>query len=355
MNPQKTIRIVFFSDTHLGFDYPIRPKVKRRRRGQDFFDNYHRVLEFTSDSKADLLIHGGDLFFRSRVPQKIIDLAYEPLIEFMGNGIPVFLIPGNHEHSNLPPSLFLNHQDIHVFERAMTVTVERNGARISVSGFPFHRENIRDRFHTILDATEWNRNSADIRLLCFHQAIEGAQVGPRNFTFRRGMDVIQKIQLPTDIHAILVGHIHRQQILWMNDGHKKNKIPIIHSGSTERTSFAEKGEHKGFFDIQFGRLSDNRWRIEGLRFIELPARPMVDLHLPKTLKTSEVTSFLQNHISRFQQNAIVRLTGDRDLEKDIRNMMTGKFLRDIVPETMNIQFGSGFNARKKETQSREKG
>lgn len=38
-------RILFVSDTHLGFDLPRKPRIARRRRGPDFFDNFNRALE----------------------------------------------------------------------------------------------------------------------------------------------------------------------------------------------------------------------------------------------------------------------------------------------------------------------
>jgi DNA repair exonuclease SbcCD nuclease subunit len=31
---------------------------------------------------TDFVVHGGDLFFRSHVPEKIVDLAYQPLYVF---------------------------------------------------------------------------------------------------------------------------------------------------------------------------------------------------------------------------------------------------------------------------------
>jgi DNA repair exonuclease SbcCD nuclease subunit len=38
------IRILLIADTHLGFDLPFRPRIKRRRRGLDFFANFERAL-----------------------------------------------------------------------------------------------------------------------------------------------------------------------------------------------------------------------------------------------------------------------------------------------------------------------
>ena len=70
------VRVVVFSDTHLGFDYPIRPRVERRRRGPDFFASFQRVLDYAVETRADLLLHSGDFFFRSKVSPAIVDRAY---------------------------------------------------------------------------------------------------------------------------------------------------------------------------------------------------------------------------------------------------------------------------------------
>ena len=340
MQPDKQIQIVFFADTHLGFDYPIRPKVERRRRGQDFFDNYQRVLSYALESKADLLVHGGDLFFRSRLPKKIIDLAYGPLIQFADNNIPVFLVPGNHERSNLPTSLFLNHPYIHVFDRAQTIAINVKGAEIAISGFPFERDDIRNRFQNMLEATEWKKAAADIKLLCMHQIVEGAQVGSSNYTFRHGKDVIRLSHLPQDFYAVLAGHIHRQQILSRSTEDNAVRMPIIYPGSTERTSFAEKGEKKGFFEIVFCSCNDGGWHIEDMRFIELPTRPMEDIYLTSELRVRDVRSFLQSKISCFDLDSIVRIQCDRHTDDGVRKMLTGSFLRDVFPRTMNVQFSS---------------
>jgi len=338
MKSQQNIRIILFSDTHLGFDYPVRPRVERRRRGQDFFDNYHRVLSYALESGADLLIHGGDLFFRSRLPKKIIDLAYGPLIEFADHDIPIFLIPGNHERSNLPTSLFLNHPYIHVFDRPITIHITVKGAEIALSGFPFERDMIRDRFQTVLEATDWRKVPADIKLLCMHQIVQGAQVGTSNYTFGRGMDVIQKSHLSDEFHAILAGHIHRSQVLRKKPGGHGTGLPIIYPGSIERTSFAEKGEKKGYFEIVFCSSSNSDWNIEEIHFIELPTRSMEDIYIDSNLRAGNVRSYLHSRITNFEPNAIVRLQCGPNVDEEVQKMLSASFLRDVIPETMNVQF-----------------
>ena len=80
------IRILFLSDTHLGFDYPIKPRINRRRRGFDFFDSYYKSLKPALDKEVDIVVHGGDMFFRSNVHSTIVSKAFEPMIEIASNG-----------------------------------------------------------------------------------------------------------------------------------------------------------------------------------------------------------------------------------------------------------------------------
>jgi exonuclease SbcD len=96
------IRILFLADTHLGFDFPFRPRIERRRRGPDFFRNFKRALEPAHRGEVDAVIHGGDLLYRSKVPDRLVDMALDPLKEVADRGVEVFLVPGNHERARIP-------------------------------------------------------------------------------------------------------------------------------------------------------------------------------------------------------------------------------------------------------------
>ena len=71
------IRILFLADTHLGYDLPFKPRIQRRRRGHDFFANYEVALAPAVRGEVDLVVHGGDLFFRARVPPVLVEMALE--------------------------------------------------------------------------------------------------------------------------------------------------------------------------------------------------------------------------------------------------------------------------------------
>ncbi len=343
MAKNQNIKIRFFADTHLGFDYPLRPRIPRRRRGQDFFDNFHRVLDSAAASKIDILIHGGDLFFRSRVPSKIVDLTYSALFEFAEKGMPVVIVPGNHERSRLPTSLYLAHPNIHVFAAPMTYKFDFGNIRVCISGFPFERNNIKNRFRSILKETGWEGTDGDIKLLCIHQAVEGAQVGPADYTFRNGEDVIRFDDLPNEFHAVLAGHIHRKQILDGKASKEGKALQVIYPGSTERTSFAEKNEAKGFFDVTFGTINKDGWQIAGLEFMQLPTRPMADLYLTNNVNESNLKPFLLAHIKNFDKNAIVRIKCTGKVNEGVKGQLTSSYLRNIFPNSMNVQLGTEFH------------
>lgn len=337
MNSKNQIRLIFLADTHLGFDYPIRPRIERRRRGEDFFNNFQQVLDFAVESKADFVIHGGDFFFRSKIPLKIIDLAYEKLLKFADKNIPIFIVPGNHERSKLPTSLYLNHPNIYVFFYPKTFLVEIKNVKIAFTGFPCQRNDIRDQFKNFLQKAAKNQPHTDIKLLCMHQTVEGARI--ENYTFKNGKDIIPIKYLPENYHAILSGHIHRKQILTKKSSNKI--LPVIYPGSTERTSFAEKNEEKGFFEIVFTQKK-GAWKIDYLKFHVLPTRPMEDLLIEKNVNLEILKPYLFAKLTKFDKNAIIRLKCEPDVSIQIKSQLTPKFLRETLPKSMNFQLSADF-------------
>ena len=268
-----TVRILLVADSHLGFDLPVRPRVERRRRGHDFLANYARALEPAVAGHVDVVIHAGDVFDRSSVVTSLAYQAFEPLRRIADRGVPVFVVPGNHERSRLPHLRFAQHPDVHIFAAPRTVVVEASGVRIALSGFPYERRNVRARFRELLEQTRWSEHDADIRLLCVHHCVEGATVGPADYTFTTAEDVIRTRDIPPAFAAVLSGHIHRHQVLTTDLGGRALTTPVLYPGSIERTAFAEIGETKGFLMLDVGLeagVPRVRWE-----FRELPARPML--------------------------------------------------------------------------------
>jgi len=242
------IRLLFIADTHLGFDFTFRPRVERRRRGSDFFSNYERALEPARRQEVDVVVHGGDLLFRSRVPARLVDMALAPLKEIADKGTKVYLVPGNHERSQIPYKILSLHPNIHIFDHPRTFVLAKNGLKLGLSGFPYWHDDVRHNFNDILLETGWRkyRGVCHGNILCVHHCFEGATVGPGNYTFRYNDDVIRLQNIPREFMAVLSGHIHRFQILRKNLNGRLIQTPVYYPGSIERTSFAERDEKKGY-------------------------------------------------------------------------------------------------------------
>ena len=324
------IRILLVADSHLGFDLPVRPRVERRRRGHDFLANYSTALAPAFAGEVDVVVHGGDVFDRSKVVPTVAYQALEPLARIADLGVPVFIVPGNHERSRLPHMRFASHPGVHVFDRARTWTVNVRGTMIAIAGFPYQRD-ARRSFPAVLEETGWRREEADVRVLCIHQCVEGATVGPVNYTFTSAQDVVRLRDVPSGFAAVLSGHIHRHQVLTCDLAGRPLETPVLYPGSIERTSAAEIGEPKGFMVLDVV-ATGARWE-----FRELPARPMIRKELSvESQSESALAAAVHAIISAAPADAVlsIRLTGE--LTDAQWKVLSTARLRAMAPVTMNV-------------------
>ncbi len=334
------MRILFLADTHLGFDAPLRPRVQRRRRGDDFYANYLAALQPAFEQRVDLVVHGGDLFFRSRIHPSLVETAFAPLLRIADLNIPVLIVPGNHERSNIPRSLLESHPGIAIFDQPQThLRVVRN-IRVALSGFPNVRHDPRDRFVREVEQSGWRECAAEIRLLCMHQAVERAQVGVQNYTFRAGEEVIRGGDIPAGFHAVLSGHIHRHQVLTRDLAGRRLQAPVYYPGSVERTSFAEREEVKGYLILTVEATGGIRHQ-----FVPLHARPMADLLVTGDAGSAEaIRERLIRQIAALEADAIVRLRPADSRAAELIGSCNDRWLRSVAPPTMNIGWTLGWQS-----------
>jgi DNA repair exonuclease SbcCD nuclease subunit len=337
----RVVRILFLADTHLGFDLPRRPRIERRRRGPDLFANYERALHAARDLAVDAVIHGGDVFYRSRIPASLVQQGMLPLKRLADTGIPVYVVPGNHERSAIPFALLAQHPNIHLFDRPRTYTAEWNGVRVALAGFPFHRDGVRSAFPALLDQTGWQPGQADVNLLCFHQCVEGATVGPQNYTFRSAADVIRASDLPAGQAAVLAGHIHRHQVLSTDLRGRPLPAPVIYPGSIERTAWAERGEEKGYVVLEVAPGGPGgvlrRWT-----FRPLPARPMVIEEIRADgADGPAVRRLLGEIMGRVAPDAVLQIRVHGVPRPDGLAALRAASVRALAPATMNVELVVG--------------
>lgn len=333
------VRVLFLADTHLGFDLPTAPRVARRRRGPDFLANFRRALAPALARKVDLVVHGGDVFHAPRVPRTLAIQAYDALRAVAGGGVPVFVVPGNHERSRLPHPRFALHPAIRVFDAPGAFRLDVRGARVTLLGFPYHRRGVREAFGALVRSTGWRPGGEDVALLCVHQCFEGARVGPQDFTFRAAPDVIRGADIPAGVAAVLTGHVHRHQVLERDLEGRPLAAPVLYPGSTERTAFAEMGEEKGcmLLDFEPGGARPGG-RLTGRRFLGLPTRPMCVAEVDANGASAEVLARrVAAAVEEAPLDAVLRLVVRGRLEDGARAVLGAERLRAAAPAEMNVE------------------
>ncbi len=331
------IRILLMADTHLGFDLPFRPRIKRRRRGPDFFTNFERALMPALAAEVDAVVHGGDVLFRSKVPARLVEMAFKPLKQVAESGVPVYLVPGNHERSTIPHGHLAAHPNIHLFDRPRTLRLQTARGSLALAGFPFVRAGIRNEFLGLLAQTGWRQVEAGAHVLCIHQSVDGATVGPVGYTFRYGQDVIRARDIPGGFSAVLAGHIHRFQVLTKDLIGQPLKAPVFYPGSIERTSMAERNEPKGYLILEFETRSSAVGTLKNWTFHELPVRPMFQLDLHAAgMNAAQVRALIQSRLYDLPADSVVKLKVHGKLSDGVLGVISAPNLRALAPGTMNI-------------------
>jgi DNA repair protein SbcD/Mre11 len=148
-----SFRLLLIADTHIGLP--------------GFFSKFERALQPAFRGEVDLVVHGGDVFYRSQVKPGLVLDAFAPLKRIADSGIPVVVVPGNHERSAIPYPLFAAHPGIHIFDRPRTFVLNVGGVAVAMAGFPNDRDHIRDRFDDLLGSPRTGDDGAGV-LSRFH-------------------------------------------------------------------------------------------------------------------------------------------------------------------------------------------
>ncbi len=243
------MRVLHLTDTHLGHVQRVTGSPRGWVRHCDHVAAMQRALDVARSGDVDAVLHTGDLFNRSRPPQKIIAEAAEILCD-LARQLPVVVIPGNHDRRGLRRYIPHAIPGLHVVDAPAAIDV----GSVRIGCIPYRRR-----------ATDWAtaaKKLGKVDLIATHQAFHGVRIPP-GFTFRAGVqdDTIGEQHIPPAARWIACGHIHPRQVVRVGDAQ------VVHPGSTERTAFSERDQTKGYAIWTFDRTIS--WR-----FVDLHSRPM---------------------------------------------------------------------------------
>ena len=258
------MKIVHFSDTHLGFnDLDVINEDNINQREADFYNAFSQVVEQIKEIKPDYIIHTGDLFHRTSPSNRAITFALEQFKIINSLNIPFILIAGNHS----TPRTNLSSPILKIFE---------NFENIYVS---YDQQYKKVEFVDIVLHCLPHMNDDTKALSQIEACEEGIIESKKNITMMHCsvgawylMQEFGEWVYPTDkeyifskMDYVALGH-------WHGFGKVGKHENVYYSGSTERTSLNDKRNSKGFALIT---LEDSLC----VEYKEIQIRPMLEFKI----------------------------------------------------------------------------
>ena len=257
------MKILHVADTHLGYSaYRRVTEEGVNQREMDTYDAFKQFIDCALKSKPDIVIHAGDLFDSVRPTNRAITFAIHQILRLSKQEIPFVIIAGNHEHPKLKETghIFsvLDHiENVYPIYNAKyeTIPFELDDKKITIHAIPqtITKQEFNDNLKKIKPEA-----SADYNILVAHGGVKGI----KEFSMNEFNELIIPTQyLKFNFDYIALGHYHK---------YVKVSENAFYSGATERFTFSDAGEQKGFIELE---LKDGKIKHD---FIPLKIRPMAD-------------------------------------------------------------------------------
>jgi len=232
------MRLIHFSDTHLGFsDLDILNDKSINQREADFYDAFTQVIDAILEDQPDYVIHTGDLFHRPHPSNRAISFALAQLKRLSAAAIPTVIIAGNHSTPRTKaasPILAALRTLDHVYP-----VFEERYERVDFDGIVFHCiPHIHDEDANLkaIEACEANLIDGKRGVMLLH-----CSVGAHYMMEEYGERVYPKEKEPLFecMDYVALGH-------WHGFGPVGKHPNVYYAGSTERTSSADARNEKGY-------------------------------------------------------------------------------------------------------------
>lgn len=270
------MKIIHFADLHLGVENygRIDPVTGLSTRLTDFLTAFDQMVDYALENKVDLVLFCGDAY-KSREPSQTQQRELAKRINRLAtNGIPVFLLVGNHDLHNAfnkatAVDIFdtLAIRNVYVSNRPDVYCIPTAGGAIQIASLPWLRRGaLLSKEETKgLDFEQINQKAQEVltgiiaahagkldpklpAILAAHVWVTGAALGSE-----KQMTIGQEhVLLPGNVanpafDYVALGHIHKHQVL---NPSRTEGPPVVYSGSLERVDFGEERDEKGFYVVE---------------------------------------------------------------------------------------------------------
>ena len=322
------MKIIHFSDTHLGFnDLDILNDENINQREADFYDAFSQVVAQIKKLKPDYIIHTGDLFHRSSPSNRAISFALEQFKIINDLKIPFILIAGNHS----TPRTNLSTPILKIFEGFENIYLSYNQEykTIEFKDIVFHtlpHMNDENKALGQIELCEKALDSSKKNVMMMHCSV-GAHFLMQEFgewVYPKDKEYIFEM-----MDYVALGH-------WHGFG-KVGKHPnVFYSGSTERTSLNDKRNSKGFVEL----ILDDEASLFGalqIEYKEIKIRPIITKTIDAISYEASLASLeLDDIADAIVEVKLINLTPLQSIE--IQNTEITKHFSEAMSVTIKREF-----------------
>ena len=271
------MKFIHTSDWHIGRQFHNVSLLDDQRHVLE------QVIEHIKNESVDAVIIAGDIYDRSVPPAAAVSLLDEVLNTICSDlGIPVILIPGNHDGAERLRfgSNQLSQAGLHIIgdlnQITQPVVLNKNGFDVSFYGIPYNDpESVRNHFSIdvsshdeahqyLVEHINTVKTDNAINVLISHCFIDGAEASESERPLSIGGADRVSVEPFKAFNYVALGHLHNPQ--------HKGAEHIRYSGSILKYSFSEQRQQKGVTLVEMNE--------DGVKSTtHLPLTPLRDMRI----------------------------------------------------------------------------
>lgn len=314
------MRIVHFSDTHLGYsDYgKFNSTTGINQRELDTYNVFKEIIDYIIKTKPDLVIHAGDLFDSIRPSNRAIYEALEQLSRLSKERIPTVVIAGNHstprqQSTDTIFKILKYFSEIYPVYSGKYSKIDIGECAIHALPHTYSDEDLKESVEKMKPDKNFKYN-----ILVAHAAIRGVESA--SWGEFREQTLPQNVLTP-DFDYIALGHYHR--FLKIRDN-------AFYCGSPERFSFNEVNDKKGFLEID---LSGFNVKHIPTNAREMTILPPIDC---SKLSSSEIMDTLEKTLERKIDGKIVKVIFN-NIPHHVHSSLDFPRIRELVSGALHYE------------------
>lgn len=314
------MRIVHTSDTHLGFSAYSRldPSTGMNQRETDVYASFEQVVNYAVEHHVDAIVHAGDLFDGVRPSNRAISFLFRQLSQLLEAKVPFVVVAGNHStpRSVATGSIF----EILTFFPNVRAVYNGRYEQVRLGEAVFHavpHSHTLEQLESNLAAIELDP-STTYNVFLTHTALTGRNeyAGGEFGEQRMPVSVLRP-----DYDYCALGHYHKYLRIADN---------AYYCGSTERLSFDDAGQEKGFLDVDFNSRKT--------RFIPLKTRRMIDFRPLDCadLSAPDILGHIESLATGSIRDALCRLTL-QNLSRHVYPSLEFERIREVTKGAVHFE------------------